>query len=178
MVSKLFLILLPLLIMSQGFDNSGSVNKNTGSDQALINCLTDSKVVESIIFRTLDSLASGVYISKSFEYLSKFWGILSRWYTVCGETFSNKPDGIDEEFPIVDWVFSFNNGIFNIDEIDYPQKNVLENREYENCMYAVDGLAKRISEVKSAIELEDRQNVADILYSFKDFKETLKSSCT
>jgi hypothetical protein len=138
--------------------------------------MTDSKVIESIIFRTLNNLASGVNASNSLDILAKFWGILSKWYIVC-ESVLASPNGIDSDFPLVDWEIEIDGDVFIIDGVEYAKEQALETPDYENCMYAVNGMAMRISELKVAIELEDKQQVANILYSLKDVVSSLKNEC-
>lgn len=179
MAFKLFLILLPLLITSQGFSNSGNGSRNTGSDQNLINCLSESKAFESIIFRTLNSLTSGKNISSFFQILSNYWGFLSSFYTICEGVLTppEEKEKMKFDFPVVDWKLELIDEVFYINDIDYAQSEILENPDYENCMYAVDGLAMRIYEIKLAIESDEKERVANILYSFKDIKDALKNEC-
>jgi hypothetical protein len=67
-------------------------------------------------------------------------------------------------------------GIY-INGIHYTPEDVLDKSDSENCMFALYGLTNLLSELKTAIESEDNQMVANIVYSFKGIKDDLKRTC-
>ncbi|OMJ77400.1 hypothetical protein SteCoe_23001 [Stentor coeruleus] len=176
MVSRLVTIIMPLLVVSQSFNDGFHHARSVANDQNLINCLNDAEVLKSLVFTAVQNLADGENIYESLDDLKNFWSLFPQWFHVCKGVL-NAPEEVNEPFPEIDFdIMMAEEGIY-INGILYIPEDVLDKNDSENCMYALYGLANLLSKLKASIEEQDYSMVANIIYSFKGIKDNLKRTC-
>lgn len=176
MVSRLVVVILPLLVFSQSFNDGFHRARSVANDQNLINCLNDAEVLKSLIFNAVQNLADGENVYESLDDLKNFWSLFPQWFHVCKGVL-DAPEEVNSPFPEINFdIMIAEEGIY-INGIHFTPEDVLDKDSTENCMYALYSLTKLLSDLKTAIESEDYQMVANIVYSFKGIKDDLKRTC-
>lgn len=177
MVFKLIVALFPLLVISQSRNHNEPPEDNGGvGQQNLINCLAEAVVLESILFKTALDLSTGVRIPEAVEELKTFWGLLPEWFDTC-KGIIKAPEGIEGEFPVLDVDIQVTEEGIIIDGQLYTPEEILENTDYDNCLYALEGIIQKLANLKTAIESKDHQKVANLIHYFKGLKQTLLNNC-
>ncbi|OMJ77398.1 hypothetical protein SteCoe_22999 [Stentor coeruleus] len=174
MVSRLFMIVMCLLVVSQGF-NGDFHHARSVSDQNYINCLNDAEVLKALVFTSVQNLADGIYIFESLEDMRNYWSIFPQWFTVCQNIIS-APNQLGYPFPEIDFEIIIGEEGIYINEILYVPE-VLNRSDPPNCIYALFNLANLLSELKATIEEQNYGIVANLIYSLKDIKDGLSSAC-